>query len=137
MESCIHDSTESWCDGEQHPTGVLHSDGFESCRFIHTKKRGGRKPPLFWCGRQDSNFIFADGKNSGVPTVQPAVSNTPPGCCIQMGSNPVVSSIPKKEEAGSLLFFGAGDRTRTCTPKQRNLNPPSLPIPPRPHLELF
>ena len=29
--------------------------------------------------------------------------------------------------------YGAGDRTRTCTLSQRNLNPPSLPIPPRPH----
>ena len=43
-------------------------------------------------------------------------------------------SLPhQKREAFGPLFFGAGDRTRTCTLTQRNLNPPSLPIPPRPH----
>ena len=29
--------------------------------------------------------------------------------------------------------YGAGNRTRTCTLAQWNLNPPSLPIPPCPH----
>ena len=31
---------------------------------------------------------------------------------------------------------GAGNRTRTCTLSQWNLNPPSLPIPPCPHIFL-
>ena len=33
------------------------------------------------------------------------------------------------------VLFGAGNRTRTCTLSQWNLNPPSLPIPPCPHVE--
>ena len=49
-----------------------------------------------------------------------------------------VSPIPSKKHPGlGCLFDGAGDRTRTCTLSQRNLNPPSLPIPPRPHDALF
>ena len=31
-------------------------------------------------------------------------------------------------------FYGAGNRTRTCTLSQWNLNPPSLPIPPCPRI---
>ena len=41
----------------------------------------------------------------------------------------------KKERSFDLSFlFGAGNRTRTCTLSQWNLNPPSLPIPPCPHI---
>ena len=32
------------------------------------------------------------------------------------------------------LLLGAGNRTRTCTLSQWNLNPPSLPIPPCPRI---
>ena len=31
-------------------------------------------------------------------------------------------------------YFGADDRTRTCTLARWNLNPMSLPIPPHPHI---
>ena len=44
----------------------------------------------------------------------------------------------KKERPKPLLFlFGAGNRTRTCTLTQWNLNPPSLPIPPCPHIKFL
>ena len=36
----------------------------------------------------------------------------------------------------TMAFIGAGNRTRTCTLTQWNLNPPSLPIPPCPHIQL-
>ena len=41
---------------------------------------------------------------------------------------------PKKRVALLPSFFGAGDRTRTCTLARWNLNPMSLPIPPHPHI---
>lgn len=44
-------------------------------------------------------------------------------------------SLPhQKREPWRALFFGAGNRTRTCTRRQWNLNPPSLPIPPCPQI---
>ena len=38
---------------------------------------------------------------------------------------------------GVPCLVGAGNRTRTCTLTQWNLNPPSLPIPPCPHILLY
>ena len=43
-------------------------------------------------------------------------------------------SNQRKGTRKGCLSFGAGDRTRTCTLTRWNLNPMSLPIPPRPHI---
>ena len=59
----------------------------------------------------------------------------PPGWHIQMGSRPIPDTTKKGTQMGTLLC-GAGNRTRTCTLSQWNLNPPSLPIPPCPHIHL-
>ena len=52
----------------------------------------------------------------GASGVEPPDGNSPPDCCIYMGSSPV-ARIPKKRAPAGALFFGAGDRTRTCTAK--------------------
>ena len=59
----------------------------------------------------------------------------------------VSSNLPKKTNNPNpsptgknwfgLYCFGAGNRTRTCTRWQWNLNPPSLPIPPCPQICLL
>ena len=46
----------------------------------------------------------------------------------------VLLPAPRKGRPSGLPFLGAGNRTRTCTLSQWNLNPPSLPIPPCPHI---
>ena len=35
---------------------------------------------------------------------------------------------------GYPFIYGAPDRNRTCTPKDRDLNPTRLPVPPRAHI---
>ena len=44
--------------------------------------------------------------------------------------------LVKKTGQGGRSCCGAGNRTRTCTREQWNLNPPSLPIPPCPRIQL-
>ena len=41
--------------------------------------------------------------------------NSPPDCCIYMGSSPAAFSAPKKRAPEGALFFGAANRTRTGT----------------------
>ena len=53
-------------------------------------------------------------------------------------SSPVLSYRNNKREAAPpFYYFGADDRTRTCTLARWNLNPMSLPIPPHPHILLY
>ncbi len=78
----------------------------------------GNLPLLCWCGRRDSICIFAKGKNYGVAPVQPGASNSPPDCCISMGSRPVKAQ--KRGKANAFPFSGAdgGTRTRTAMPEE-------------------
>ena len=108
---------------------------FEST--IRTKKRGGFCLLFSWCGRQDSICILLpSGSKIKVRLRQAVGGNSPPDCC--NGWVQVQYFLRPKEKEGRCpsFSFGAGDRTRTCTLSQRNLNPPSLPIPPRPHILL-
>ena len=41
--------------------------------------------------------------------------NSPPDCCIWIGSSPSPPGYQKREPPVGVLFFGAGDRTRTGT----------------------
>ena len=41
--------------------------------------------------------------------------NCPPDCCIWIGSSPSPPECQKREPPVGVLFFGAGDRTRTGT----------------------
>ncbi len=68
---------------------------------------------------------------------QAVASNSPPDCCIEWVRVPFYDRNITGEAAASPVIFGAGNRTRTCTLSQWNLNPPSLPIPPCPHIQLF
>ena len=83
----------------------------------------------------DCHFRYAE--MYGVKSVQPDFSNTPPGCCIEMGSSPSVIHTKIKSTPKGAFYFGADDRTRTCTLARWNLNPMSLPIPPHPHILFY
>ena len=82
--------------GWQQSTGLLHFHGFESVAI----SGAGDRTRLHY----------------RAPGVEPPDGNSPPDCCIFIGSNPAAFSAPK---IGAPLegapIFGAGDRTRTCT----------------------
>ena len=50
----------------------------------------------------------------GAPGVEPPGGNSPPDCCIYMGSSPVAASKIRAPARGALIF-GAANRTRTGT----------------------
>ena len=85
-------------------------------------------------------YLFGAGNrtrsNQGANAVQPAFGNAPLGYCIEVGSSPAAESDQQKRARKGLFFVGAGNRTRTCTLTQWNLNPPSLPIPPCPRIRV-
>ena len=49
-------------------------------------------------------------------------------------SSKIINQGLSHQQSEAAPFYGAGNRTRTCTREQWNLNPPSLPIPPCPHM---
>ena len=59
--------------------------------------------------------------------------NSPPDCCIYMGSSPS-PGYQKREPPRGLSFLVRATGLEPARLSQRNLNPPSLPIPPRPHV---
>ena len=91
-------STRRRAAGWQQSTGLLHLHGFE---------------PVAISGAGDRTRL-----HYGASGVEPPDGNSPPDCCIFIGSNPAAFSTPK---IGAPLegapIFGAGDRTRTCTAK--------------------
>ena len=59
--------------------------------------------------------------------------NSPPDCCIFMGSSPS-PGYQKREPPRGLSFLVRATGLEPARLSQRNLNPPSLPIPPRPRV---
>ena len=107
------------------------------CKTRQLKKNRNDPHPRRRCGADDfdsSCIFFPFGKeNEGVVPVEPGTSNSPPDCCIEVGSRPRSLLIKRAPQRGA-LFIGADDRTRTCTLARWNLNPMSLPIPPHPQI---
>ena len=68
----------------------------------------------------------------GASGVESPDGNRPPDCCIYIGSS--LSPIPKKRAPEGLSFLVRATGLEPARLSQRNLNPPSLPIPPRPHV---
>ena len=63
----------------------------------------------FRCGRQDSTILRCEFRRAGI-------QQQSTGLLHLHGFEPV-ARIPKKRAPSGALFFGAGDRTRTCTAK--------------------
>ena len=59
--------------------------------------------------------------------------NSPLDCCIYMGSSPS-PGYQKREPPRGLSFLVRATGLEPARLSQRNLNPPSLPIPPRPRV---
>ena len=94
-------------------TGLWHLHGFESAAVSGA---GGRTRLHY--------------RASGV---EPPGGNSPPDCCIYMGSSPS-PGYQKREPPRGLSFLVRATGLEPARLSQRNLNPPSLPIPPRPHV---
>ena len=102
---------------------------------VHVRHAIKRRHPfgclLSWCGQQDSICILSVRNKMKVS----APSSRCRAAVHRTAAFDSFSSTAHKKTKGTLLgafYHGAGNRTRTCTPKQWNLNPPSLPIPPCP-----
>ncbi len=89
------------------------------------------------CSRVPASFMvrvtgiaLPAGRSSGAEKVSPGhFFNTRP--------SPPVSDIKEQQTKSLLLFYGAGNRGRTCTVAHRILNPARLPIPPYPHTDII
>ena len=54
--------------------------------------------------------------------------------CFQVKTHIKIPTLADTIVSNKGRYYGADDRTRTCTLARWNLNPMSLPIPPRPHI---
>ena len=98
---------------QQQSTGLLHLHGFE---------------PVAISGAGDRTRL-----HYGAPGVEPPGGNSPLDCCILMGSSPSPGH-QKREPPRGLSFLVRATGLEPARLSQRNLNPPSLPIPPRPRI---
>ena len=72
----------------------------------------------------------------GVAAVKPSASNTPPGCCIWIGSSPYLITKQKGEAKASPFYLVRIVGLEPTRRWHRNLNPTRLPIPSYPHILL-
>ena len=70
----------------------------------------------------------------GVAAVKPSASNTPPGCCIWIGSSPYLITKQKGEAKASPFYLVRIVGLEPTRRWHRNLNPTRLPIPSYPHI---
>ena len=91
------------------PDCCIYMGSIPSCTF--PKEKTTQRVVL---GRvRESICIFAFGENYGVAPVQPGANNSPPDCCIYMGSIPSCA-FPKEKTTQRVVFsFGAGYGNRT------------------------
>ena len=93
--------------------------------FTKSSKGSPIRTPL-WCGRQDSTILRCEFRRAGI-------QQQSTGLLHFHGFEPV-ARIPKKRAPEGLSFLVRATGLEPARLSQRNLNPPSLPIPPRPHV---
>ena len=79
------------------------------------------------CGRQDSIILRCEFRRAGI-------QQQSTGLLHLHGFESVAYTKIKKEPAGSFFILVRATGLEPARLSQRNLNPPSLPIPPRPHV---
>ena len=94
--------------GWQQSTGLLHLDRFESVPPGYKKREPQVGVLFFWCRRQDSITLKCEFRRAGI-------QQQSTGLLHLHGFESVPPGYQKREPPVGVLFFGAGDRTRTGT----------------------
>ena len=118
-------------------TSRVRATGLEYTIEHPAETPGGNSPPDCCIFIGSSPLLFpvrATGLDYTMehPAETPG-GNSPLDCCIYMGSSPS-PGYQQREPPRGLSFLVRATGLEPARLSQRNLNPPSLPIPPRPHV---
>ena len=90
-------------------------------------KREPRSGFSFWCGRQDAITLRCEFRRAGIQRQSTGLPHL-------YGFESAALWIPEKRTPTGVLFLVRATGLEPARRSQRNLNPPSLPIPPRPRI---